>query len=159
MGKIFETSDDVREFIETRFKLTKLHECGVILKIMSIDKSKELFKLTKASQATEFLLQKDGVVQLCVYEALFDRLDDKTKELLTDWIFSFISYDYEKSVINIQKDVMLGTLHFREISGNVIFDALESIYLAIESIEQEEKERKENEKRLKHEQNRASRTN
>lgn len=142
MGKIFTTSDDVLEIVDKKFKETSLNEYGVTLKVMSVTKAKEIFKISKASATTEFIAKKDGMVQLFIYEAAFDRLPDDAKEMLIEMVLSNVSYDTDKDKILVETNPFKQVFAMRKKYGNVILDKMELSSLIIEEIEEEEKEKK-----------------
>ncbi len=142
MGKLFTTSDDIVEVIENKFNETGLASYGLTLKIMSVKKSKELLKVSKASAATEFLTKKDGIIQVFVYEAAFDRLTDKVKDMMVEMALSNISYDVDKDKIIIENNPFKQVIAMRQKFGNDILDSIELTSITIDTIEEEEKERK-----------------
>lgn len=142
MAKIFATSEDVSEMIENKFKETGLNEYGVTLKIMSVTKAKEVIKVSKASATTEFIAKKDGMVQVFVYEAAFERMTDEAKNMLVEMALSNISYDTEKDKIIVETNPFKQIFAMRRKYGDVIVDNLEISSTIIEEIEEEEKERK-----------------
>ena len=101
MAKIFQTSDDIVELAEDVFDSTGLPQVGINLKVMSVTKSKDVLKVTKANATTEFLTNKKDMVTLYVYEEAFDRLTDEQKNKLMEGVLSNISYDSEKDKLNI----------------------------------------------------------
>ena len=62
MAKIFQTSDDIVELAENVFDSTGLPQVGINLKVMSVTKSKDVLKVTKANATTEFLTNKKDMV-------------------------------------------------------------------------------------------------
>lgn len=150
MAKIFETSEDIARLVEEQFDNIGLETYGIKVKVMSVTKAKEVIKATKASAATEFLAKKDkgieSIIQVQVYEAAFDRLDDKTQDMLIEMAFSGISYDSEKDKINVDSNPYNAIFRMRRKYGNEFIDKLETSFIVMETIEQEEKERKEAEK-------------
>lgn len=147
MAKIFKTSDDVAEFIESKFDETNLTNYGITLNVMSVTKAKDLLKLQKASATTEFLTKGNGSnVHVYVYEALFDRLPDLDKNLLVEMALSNISYDSEKDKITIDTNPFNQIIRMRKKHGDIILDKIETCQLLIEAMEEEEKEQKAAEK-------------
>lgn len=145
MSKIFETSDEIVDMIEQQFSDCGLEQYGLTLKIMSLTKAKEVIKVSKASATTEFLTKKDGIIQLQVYEAAFDRLDEDAKLKLVEMALSNISFDPEKDKINIDSNPYNAIFRMRQKYGNGFVDILELSQIVIQTIDQEEKERKESE--------------
>lgn len=143
MAKIFSTSLDVVDFIEEKFTQTGLFSYGINLQIMSVTKAKELIKIQKASATTEFLTQGNGsTLYVYVYESLFDRLDDESKNILVEMAFSNVSYDSEKDKISIDSLPFNQLFRMRKKYGDDVFDKLETCLIAMEQLEEEEKENK-----------------
>lgn len=142
MGKLFNTSDDIIELIEQKFNETLLKDYGLTLKIMSTTKSKDLIKVSKATPATEFIANKNGMIQICVYEAAFDRLNDDAKEMLVEMALSNINYDVEKDKITIETNPFVQIFNMRRKYGDEILNKIELSMMIITEIENEEKERK-----------------
>lgn len=149
MAKIFTTSDDVVEVVDKQFKETGLEEYGITLKIMSVTKAKEVVKVSKASATTEFIAKKDGMVQMFIYEAAFDRLSDEGKNLLLEMALSNVSYDTDKDKIIVETNPFKQIFAMRAKYGNKIVDELELSNVIIDEIEEEEKQRKLEEKEAK----------
>jgi hypothetical protein len=149
MAKLFDTSEDVKELIQEKFEDAGLSPYGINLKIISVAKAKELFKVTKASAATEFIAKKDSMVTVFVYEAAFDRLDDEAKNMLTEMALSNVSYDSEKDRILVDTNPFNQIYGMRKKYGNTILDKMETASIIIAEIEEEEKAAKQAEKELK----------
>lgn len=149
MAKLFKTSEDVVELIEDKFSETGLEPYGINLKIISTVKAKELMTLTKESAKTEFLAKSQDMVSIIVYEALFYRLDDAAKIMLTEMYLSGVSYDSEKDKITVDRNPINLILNMRRKYGDGILDKIEQVQLIMEEIIEEEKEKKRQEKEAK----------
>ena len=153
MAKLFKTSDDIYEFITNEWDSTSTSRIGVILKVLSTPKSKQILKLSKASAKTECLIGEQDVIILIVYEEAFERISDLQKTLLVKGVFSVVSYDDEKERIIIDNHPyadLFNMRHAKDMNGNEFGDeydnALETAALVVSQIEDEERERKEQEK-------------
>ena len=149
MSKVFKTSDDIVELIENQFSETGLEPYGINLKILSTVKSKELMTVAKESAKTEFLSKSKDLITITVYEALFDRLDDEAKNMLTEMYLSGISYDSEKDKITVDKNPVNLILNMRRKYGDDILNKVELVYMVMQEMIEEEKERKRAEKEAK----------
>lgn len=149
MAKFFETADDIKEVITGHFIESGLKAYGLTLKVMSTKKAKDVIKLVKANPATEFLQQSEGIILVQVFEEIFDRLDDDTRHMLIDMVFSSVSYDSEKDKIIIDSNPYNQIFRMRKKYGNVFLDKLELSYIAIQQLEEEEKQKKEEAKAAK----------
>jgi hypothetical protein len=146
MAKIFKTSDDIAELAQDKFEDTGLAQMGINLKVLSVTKSKNILKVSKAGAILHDLTGKDVI--LVVYEEAFDRLSDEYKDRLMEGVISNISYDTDKDKLNVETDIAKELFRMRRKYENYI-DIMEASYLVINQIEEEEKERKEAEKAQK----------
>ncbi|MBO6254272.1 MAG: hypothetical protein J6O49_11550 [Bacteroidaceae bacterium] len=156
MAKIFETSQDIAELAQDKFEETGLPQMGINLKVLSITKSKNVLKVSRANATTHFLTDKDVI--LVVYEEAFDRLSDEFKNKLMEGAISNISYDTEKDKLNVENDIAKEMFRMRRQHENYV-DVVETSYLVVEQIEDEEKRRKEEEKLRKAEERAAKKRN
>lgn len=154
--KIFETSQDIAELIQSIFEETRLGQMGINLKVMSVTKAKNVIKASKAGATVQYLTNKD--VFVVVYEEAFDRLSDEMKHKLVEGCLSNISYDTEKDKLNVEGDIAKEMFRMRKKYDNYV-DLLEASYIVVEQIEEEEKQRKEEEKARKAEEKAARRRN
>lgn len=148
MAKIFQTSDDIVELAEDVFDSTGLPQVGINLKVMSVTKSKDVLKVTKANATTEFLTNNKDMVTLYVYEEAFDRLTDEQKNKLMEGVLSNISYDSEKDKLNIDNSRYGEAIRMRRKYNNYV-DIIETSIMVIEEIQEEEAQKKEEERERK----------
>ena len=156
MAKIFETSQDIAELAQDKFEETGLPQMGINLKVLSITKSKNVLKVSRANATTHFLTDKDVI--LIVYEEAFDRLSDEFKNKLMEGAISNISYDTEKDKLIVESDIAKEIFRMRRKHENYV-DVVETSYLVVEQIEDEEKRRKEEERLKKAEERAAKKRN
>lgn len=147
---LFTTSEDIAELIYDEFSKTGLDNYGIDLKLMSTKKAKDIIKVSKASATTEFIIKKESVIQVCVYEAAFDRMTDEDKLILLELAFSTINFDSEKDKLSVDSNPY--TLLFngkRKYGAEKVLNLMELTYEIIYQIEEEEKMKKEEEKLAK----------
>ena len=149
MAKVFKTSEDIVELVENKFSETGLEPYGINLKILSTVKSKDLMTVAKESAKTEFLSKSNDLITITIYEALFDRLDDEAKDMLTEMYLSGISYDSDKDKITVDKNPVNLILNMRRIYGDDILNKVELVQMVMQEMIEEEKERKRAEKEAK----------
>ena len=152
MAKFFETSADIAELAQAKFEETGLPQMGIDLKVISVTKSKNVLKATKAGATIQYLTKKDAI--LVIYEEAFDRLSDEYKEKLMEGAISNISYDTEKDKLNVESDIAKEIFRMRRKFDNYT-DIMEASYIVMEEIEDEERRRKEEEKLKKAEERAA----
>lgn len=150
--KFFETSEDIAELAQSKFEETGLPQMGIDLKVISVTKSKNVLKATKAGATIHYLTKKDAI--LVIYEEAFDRLTDEYKEKLMEGALSNISYDTERDKLNVEGDIAKEIFRMRRKFDNYT-DIMEASYIVIEEIEDEERRRKEEEKLKKAEERAA----
>ena len=144
--KIYETSQDIAELVQSKWEETGLAQMGIELKLISVTKAKNVLKASKAGATINYLTKKDAF--LIIYEEAFDRLSDEYKEKIIEGALSNISYDTDKDKLNVETDIAKELFRMRRKYENYI-DIMEASYLVINQIEEEEKERKEAEKAQK----------
>jgi hypothetical protein len=150
--KFFETSADIAALAQTKWEETGLAQMGIDLKVISVTKSKNVLKATKAGATIQYLTKKDAI--LVIYEEAFDRLTDEYKEKLMEGAISNISYDTDKDKLNVESDIAKEIFRMRRKFNNYI-DIIEASYIIMEEIEDEERRRKEEEKLKKAEERAA----
>ena len=156
VAKLFKTDDSILDVIENEWAETSLSDLGIVLKVISTNKSKQVLKLSKASKTVEYLLREEDMIMLTVYENAWNQLSPLDQRLLLKGAFSIISYDCERERLNIdnrQYQDLFNMRHTKDANGNEFLDkydnALEKAAFIIESIEAEEKQKKEEEKEAK----------
>lgn len=135
MGKIFETDKDIANLVEERFSATGLDTIGLNLRVMSVTKQRDVVKANKATDATEFLIDTHGTVQVFVYEGVFNTLDDETQKFLIDMALSNISYNSEKDKVVVESNPYVSLFGMRKRLGDRADELLEASYLAIKQFE------------------------
>lgn len=143
MSKLFKTSDDLVQMFDQEFERVGLASYGISLEVMSTAKSKNPVKVSKANSTTEYLTNTNDIICVEVYEAAMDRLTNDIKKLVVEMFISSISYDSEKDKINIQNNPIQLLFNMSRKYGTDVVNKIESVYLAIQQIEDEEKEEKE----------------
>lgn len=148
MAKIFETDKSIVDLAETVYSETGLDKMGFSLKVMSVTKSKDLLKISKANATTEFLVNDTDIITLYVYEDAFDRLSDDYMRVLMEGVLSNVYYDTEKEKLIIDNTRYGEFIRMRRKYPRY-GDIIETSVAVMEEIEEEEKQRKEAEKAAK----------
>ncbi len=91
------TAKDVNDYFSNIFDTKTSLGNYVNITLLTDNKQKKLYKLKKLDPISVFLGKTDVVIT--VNELLFDLLDDKQLDLLTEEILASISFDTEKDVI------------------------------------------------------------
>ena len=142
MSKIFTTSEDVAEMAYSEFGKTGLDVVGATLRVMSVVKAKEIVKISRASAATEFLTKDEDIVQMFIYEAALERLDEEDQRKLFEMALSVLSFDSEKGKLLIDSTPNAAVINMCKKYGNDFIEKVELQNLLIQQIEEEEKEAK-----------------
>lgn len=148
MGKLGKLSQETNNMVMDLASELGL-ENFIEVEPMSVNKSKQLIKISKANPTTEFLTKKPDTVCVYIYEEAFLRLDNKMQQLLLKDSMNSISYDSEKDKIILGIPSITVSLDGRKKFGEELLNAAECAVLAIQQIADEEKERKEAEKSMK----------
>lgn len=148
MAKFFELSDENQNYFVDEWNENGLYNF-IDLKLLGVNKAKDVIKVQKTNPQAEYLGKCPDSVTCTVYEAAFDRLDDKAKKLLVKDALSVVSYDSEKDKINVGCPLIIVTIGGRAKYGEELLNAAESATLAIQQIADEEAERKAAEKERK----------
>jgi hypothetical protein len=98
MGKELSlTAKDVNDYFSNIFDTKTSLGNYVNITLLTDNKQKKLYNLKKLDPISAFLGKTDVVIT--VNELIFDLLDDKQLDLLTEEILASISFDAEKDVI------------------------------------------------------------
>ena len=114
MAKFFETNEEYVDLVVNKFNETGLNSMGFVIKVMSVNKSKNIVKVSKANATAEFLMKKDGLITLIIYEAAFDRLPTDAQEQLIEMALSNIYYDSDKDKLSIETNPHIEVMNMRK---------------------------------------------
>ena len=146
--KFFETSKDIVDLANLKLNEYGLIQLGLNFNIISTRKAKDVLSIARVSGLAEYILKKNDIITIIVYEEAFDRLSDEYKNLLMEGVISNIAYDFDKDNIVIDSSRYGELIRMRrkyENYGNVI----EASVMVIEQIAEEERQRKEDEREQK----------
>lgn len=148
MAKFFELTNENQDLFNEAWSENGMYNF-IDLKLVGVTKSKEVIKVQKTNPQAEYLGKCPDSVICTVYEAAFDRLDEKTKKLLVEDALAQVSYDSEKDKINVGCPQIVVTIGGRAKYGEELLNAAECGVLAIQQIADEEAEQKAAEKERK----------
>ena len=135
--KIYEADEAIVEMVKDRFA-----ECGfenyMILQVMAIEKQKDVIKVCKAPEPTEFLLDIDDTIQVFVYENVFNQLDEGTQKFLVEFALQAVWFDSEKGKVMIDRNPYQPLFDLRKKYGERACEMLEASYLAIKQADDKE---------------------
>lgn len=145
MAKFFELSEETQSLVDEKFQEAGLHNT-INLLMYGTPKAKEIIKVSRVNPLAETVGNCPESVVCVVYEEAFDRLDERTKELLVEDAFASVAYDPDKDKIVIGAPQIVVSVKGRQEYGDELINAAESAIYAIAQIEEEKKAQKELEK-------------
>ena len=136
--KIFEPDEEIVKMVKEQFEKFGLNE-SMTLQVFGITKQKDVVKAVKAPEPTEFLTETDNIIQVFVYEGVFNDLDVPTQRFLIEFALQPIWFDSEKGKVNIDKNPYKPLFELHKKYGERALDLLETSYIAIRQAEDLEK--------------------
>jgi hypothetical protein len=136
--KIFEPDEEIVKMVKEQFEKFGLNE-SMTLQVFGITKQKDVVKAAKAPEPTEFLTETDNIIQVFVYEGVFNELDEPTQRFLIEFALQPIWFDSEKGKVNIDKNPYKPLFELRKKYGERAVELLETSYIAIQQAEDLEK--------------------
>ena len=142
-------SPDIEKLVQDVATEMGLVQMGVEFQALNTKKAKEVVKISKASEVTEILSDKENLVVVIVYEEAFDRVEEKDKWMWIRMALDCVSYDMEKDKISLNTPIVAVPLGYYQKYGNLAVQKAELALLTIQQIQDEEKEKKAAEKALR----------
>lgn len=136
--KIFEADVEIIEMVKEQFDKFGLPE-NMNLQVFGVTKQKDVVKASKAPEPTEFLTEKENIIQVFVYEGVFNELDEETQRFLIEFALQPIWFDSDKGKVVIDKNPYKPLFELRKKYGNRADELLETSYIAIQQAEDLEK--------------------
>lgn len=138
--KIYEADEAIVEMVKNQFAENGF-ENFMNLQVMAIEKQREVIKVAKAPDATEFLLKTEDTIQVFVLESVFNELDEATQKFIIEFALQSVWFDNEKGRVNIERNPYVPLFDLRKKYGERADEMLEAAYLAVKQKEDSEKER------------------
>lgn len=132
--KIYEIDETIKEMVSNQFAENGF-ENFMNLQVMAIEKQKDVIKVAKAPEATEYLMNVQDTIQVFVYENVFNQLDEKTQKFLVEFALQPVWFDSEKGKVNIERNPYKPLFELRKKYGERADEMLEASYLAIKQAE------------------------
>lgn len=142
MAKLMKASEEISNMVVEISNELGLAQMGVDFEVLNTAKAKEVVTITKANKVAEILTNRDDLIVVIVYEAAFDRVDEKTRYMWLRMAMDTISFDYEKDKIILTAPTITVPVGFYEKYKNVAVDNALLAKYTISQIEDEEKQRK-----------------
>lgn len=151
---------NLREASEEYVKLVKevanSEACGYIGKYVEMNvfdmmkSTKDVIKIKKTSEPMEVKLDGEDMIDVYIYEAAFDLVDDGTRRIWIENAMSQVNYNMEKSKVVLNKEpTITATIGMLNKYKGVIVQKLELATETIRQIKEKEKEAKAAEKESK----------
>lgn len=137
--KIYEADDFIIEMVKNQFAENGF-ENFMNLQVMAIEKQKDVIKVAKAPEPTEFLMDIPDTIQVFVYQNVFNDLDEKTQKFLVEFALQPIWFDSEKGKVCIERNPYKPLFELRKRYGERADEMLEASYIAIKQFEDRENE-------------------
>ena len=136
--KIFEADEEIVKMVREQFEKNGFND-SMTLQVFGITKQKDVVKASKAPEPTEFLTEKENIIQVFVYEGVFNELDEETQRFLIEFALQPIWFDSDKGKVVIDKNPYTPLFELRKKYGNRADELLETSYIAIQQAEDLEK--------------------
>ena len=136
--KIFEADEEIVKMVREQFEKNGFYD-SMTLQVFGITKQKDVVKASKAPEPTEFLTEKENIIQVFVYEGVFNELDEETQRFLIEFALQPIWFDSDKGKVVIDKNPYNPLFELRKKYGNRADELLETSYVAIQQAEDLEK--------------------
>jgi hypothetical protein len=136
--KIFEADEEIVKMVREQFEKNGFND-SMTLQVFGITKQKDVVKASKAPEPTEFLTEKENIIQVFVYEGVFNELDEETQRFLIEFALQPIWFDSDKGKVVIDKNPYNPLFELRKKYGNRADELLETSYVAIQQAEDLEK--------------------
>lgn len=135
--KFEEPFEETIDLYKKRIELTGLDK-QIKITILGNPKSKEIFKVTKASDILKYRAGDDIII--FVNELIFDQLTDEQREMVVDESLAGISYDDEKEKLTISKP---DVITFSGIISKYTFEKYSQLHETIKLIYSQENDKEE----------------
>lgn len=159
MAKLYETSDDIREYIEDVITNETSLDRYITWRILSNDNQKELIKVAKSSAVTEYFAKMRDSIIIYVNEGIFDRMkpgnvnDVDYRKLVIEDVLSTVEIVENDNTgtmkIQVSKPEICITSGCYEKYGENLARGSEIANTAYAQIKEEEKRKKEEERERK----------
>lgn len=132
--KIYEADKAIVDLVRNQFSENGFEDC-MNLQVMAIEKQKDVIKVAKAPEATEYLMEVPDTIQVFVYEKVFNELDEETQKFLIEFALQPVWFDSEKGRVMIERNPYKPLFELRKKYKERADEMLEASYLAIKQSE------------------------
>lgn len=133
--KIYEIDEYIKDMVRNQFAENGF-ENFMELQVMAIEKQKDVIKVAKAPEATEYLMEIPDTIQVFVYEKVFDKLDLETQKFLIEFALQPVWFDSERGKVCIERNPYKPLFELRHKYKERADEMLEASYLAIKQYEE-----------------------
>ena len=159
MAKLYETSEEIRDFIENIITKETTLDRYIEWHILSNDKQKELIKVAKSSAVTEYFAKMRDSIIIYVNEEVFDRMKPDNvnavdyRKLVIEDVLSTVEILENENTGNLKIQIAKPNICINsgcyQKYGEDLVHAAEVASFAFDQIKEEEKRKKEEEKEKK----------
>jgi len=144
MAKFFDASDESIKLFNELLKSTSI-PTFIKFKVLSVEKQKQLYKVSKANDVLNHLTGYDFVI--CLNEQLFEQLELDQQKIVLDEALAHIVYDGSSDKVSLSKpDVVTFSGIISKYSVKEYLRVKECIDAMLKQQEEKEKEKKANKK-------------
>lgn len=133
--KIYEIDEYIEDMVRNQFAEMGF-ENFMNLQVMAIEKQKDVIKVAKAPEPTEFLMEIPDTIQVFVYENVFNKLDLETQKFLIEFALQPVWFDSDKGKVCIERNPYKPLFELRQKYKERADEMLEASYLAIKQHEE-----------------------
>lgn len=147
MAKIEIASEEIVQLVNDIAREKDLLKLGIRFKVFSINKSKEVIKIKKASIDLETTLKKETNViseevemfVITVFEKAFERATEELRRFWIEQALDMIVYDMDKDKISLSAPIISIPLSTYHKYGDIACKKMEMALITLQQIEEEEK--------------------
>jgi hypothetical protein len=144
MAKIEKASEEICEFITNIIESHNLDNFAQF-RFFELPKQKEAVKVAKASATAEYFAKADDMVTVFVNPKIWERLDDKQRELLTENALNGVYFDEKEDgtgKLAVEQPNLAISAECYAKFGKDLVDAAEIASHALRQLKEEEKAKK-----------------
>jgi len=142
MAKLEQASEDVIKFIEDII-VEGDYDGFASFRFFNCERQKELVKVTKASATTEYFAKTTDLCTIFVNEKIWDKLEDRQRELLVKNALNGLYYDDEKGKLVLEQPNLSISSECYMKFGSELVDAATMVTMVLKQIKDDEKKLKE----------------
>ena len=101
MAKYSQASETIEKIVNGISNELGLVHMGIDFQPLCVNKAKQVCKIVKANEMTEYISKRDDLLFVLCFEEAFDQVDDDTKYMWLRQEMEKVSFDSEKDKVNL----------------------------------------------------------